>query len=45
MMFTSYVFQAGQPDTVKQQYSQAMGLAVQEFAGLDALRKDTAGGA
>ena len=38
MMFTSYVFQAGQPEAVKQQYSQAMGLPVQEFAGLDALR-------
>jgi 5,5'-dehydrodivanillate O-demethylase len=39
MMFTSYVFQAGQPEDVKQQFSRAMGLQVQEFAGLDALRK------
>lgn len=39
MMFTSYVFQAGQPEQVKQQYALAMGLPVQEFTGLDALRK------
>lgn len=39
MMFTSYVFQAGQPESVKQQFSDAMGLETQEFAGLDALRK------
>ncbi len=39
MMFTSYVFQAGQPESVKQQFSDAMGLETQEFAGLDALRE------
>jgi 5,5'-dehydrodivanillate O-demethylase oxygenase subunit len=38
MMFTSYVFQAGQPEEVKQQFSLAMGLPVQEFSGLDSLR-------
>lgn len=34
MMHTSYVFQAGQPDHVRQQLAQAMGLEPTEFAGL-----------
>jgi 5,5'-dehydrodivanillate O-demethylase oxygenase subunit len=34
MMFTSYVFQAGQPEDVKQQFASAMGLPVEEFGGL-----------
>ena len=39
MMFTSYIFQAGQPDTVREKFSLAMGLQAHEFVGLDALRK------
>ena len=31
---TSYIFQAGQPEWVKQEYERAMGIALQEFAGL-----------
>lgn len=34
MLFTSYVFQAGQPDVVRQAFAEAMGLDVQEFRGL-----------
>jgi 5,5'-dehydrodivanillate O-demethylase oxygenase subunit len=34
MLCTSYVFQAGQPDAVRQAFSEAMGLAAQEFRGL-----------
>ena len=32
-MYTSYVFQAGQPEWVKHQFSEAMGLEVTEFTG------------
>jgi len=34
MMSTSYVFQAGQPDEVRQAFADAMGLEPQEFRGL-----------
>jgi 5,5'-dehydrodivanillate O-demethylase len=32
--FTSYIFQAGQPDHVKRAFEQAMGIEMQEFEGL-----------
>jgi 5,5'-dehydrodivanillate O-demethylase len=38
MMLTSYIFQAGQPDGVKRQFSEAMGLEAMEFQGLLAVR-------
>ena len=31
---TSYIFQAGQPDWVQQEYEQAMGISLQAFSGL-----------
>ncbi len=34
LMFTSYIFQAGQPEAVRRQYADAMGIEPQEFAGL-----------
>jgi 5,5'-dehydrodivanillate O-demethylase len=34
MMSTSYVFQAGQPDEVRQAFADAMGVEPQEFRGL-----------
>ncbi len=34
LMFTSYIFQAGQPESVRQAFSEAMGLETVEFAGL-----------
>ncbi len=34
MHFTSFIFQAGQPDHVQEAFSAAMGLEVQEFSGL-----------
>jgi 5,5'-dehydrodivanillate O-demethylase len=34
MMFTSFVFQAGQPASVQQAFSEAMGLDATEFTGL-----------
>jgi 5,5'-dehydrodivanillate O-demethylase len=34
MMFTSFVFQAGQPGSVQQAFSEAMGLDATEFTGL-----------
>ena len=34
MMCTSYVFQAGQPDAVRQAFADAMGMEPQEFRGL-----------
>jgi 5,5'-dehydrodivanillate O-demethylase oxygenase subunit len=37
MMFTSFVFQAGQPDDVKRKFEEAMGLQLQEFDGLRVL--------
>lgn len=43
MMFTSYVFQAGQPDQVKQRFQEAMGLEVQEFGGLHAAQRQAEG--
>ena len=39
MMFTTYVFQAGQPDWVKQEFAEAMGLEVTEFSGLRGARQ------
>ena len=38
LLYTSYIFQAGQPDSVRQAFSQAMGLEVQEFDGIVRLR-------
>ena len=35
MLCTSYIFQAGQPESVREAFSQAMGLQAQEFTGLD----------
>jgi 5,5'-dehydrodivanillate O-demethylase len=32
--FTSYIFQAGQPEWVKREFEQAMGIELQEFQGL-----------
>ena len=36
LMSTSYVFQAGQPDEVRQQFVEAMGLPAMDFTGLPA---------
>lgn len=41
LMFTSYVFQAGQPDWVREQFAAAMGLEVTEFSGFGAVRAST----
>jgi 5,5'-dehydrodivanillate O-demethylase oxygenase subunit len=38
MMSTTYVFQAGQPDWVRKQFADAMGLEVGEFTGLVSAR-------
>lgn len=38
LMFTSYIFQAGQPDSVAAEFSKAMGIEVEAFQGLQALR-------
>lgn len=38
MMFTTYVFQAGQPADVRRAFSDAMGLDTAEFSGLGAAR-------
>lgn len=38
LMFTTYVFQAGQPESVRARFAEAMGLEVGEFQGLQALR-------
>jgi 5,5'-dehydrodivanillate O-demethylase len=38
MLFTSYVFQAGQPDWVKRQFSEAMGVEPIEFQGFQTAR-------
>jgi 5,5'-dehydrodivanillate O-demethylase oxygenase subunit len=38
LMFTSYIFQAGQPEAVRQAFARAMGFEAQEFSGLEALR-------
>jgi 5,5'-dehydrodivanillate O-demethylase len=38
MMATTYMFQAGQPETVRQAFSSAMGIEAAEFGGLDALQ-------
>lgn len=35
MLFTTYIFQAGQPDSVRQEFSQVMGIEAAEFEGLD----------
>ncbi len=34
LMFTSYIFQAGQPEHVRKAFADAMGLEVQEYTGL-----------
>lgn len=38
MLFTSFVFQAGQPEAIKREFSEAMGLEATEFAGFEAAR-------
>jgi 5,5'-dehydrodivanillate O-demethylase len=38
LMFTSYIFQAGQPDFVREEFAAVMGLEVQEFKGLAPVR-------
>ncbi len=38
LLFTSYIFQAGQPDAVRDEFSAVMGLQVQSFEGLQSLR-------
>ncbi len=38
LMYTTYIFQAGQPEAVRQQMSDAMGLQVKEFDGIVASR-------
>lgn len=39
LLYTTYIFQAGQPDWVKREFSEAMGIEAQEFTGLDALNE------
>jgi 5,5'-dehydrodivanillate O-demethylase len=34
LLYTSYIFQAGQPESVRQAFSEAMGLEVKEFDGI-----------
>jgi 5,5'-dehydrodivanillate O-demethylase len=34
LFYTSYIFQAGQPEAVRQAFSDAMGLEVKEFDGV-----------
>ena len=44
MMFTAYIFQAGQPESVRLAFERAMGLQAEEYQGLDAVRPpETAG--
>lgn len=38
LLFTSYIFQAGQPERVRTEFAQAMGLEPQEFKGLTPVR-------
>jgi 5,5'-dehydrodivanillate O-demethylase len=38
LLFTSYIFQAGQPERVRAEFAQAMGLEPQEFKGLTPVR-------
>ena len=38
LMYTTYIFQAGQPEWVRQQYSEAMGLEAKDFDGIVASR-------
>ena len=33
-MFTSYIFQAGQPESVRAEFAEVMGLEVEDFKGL-----------
>ena len=37
-MYTTFVFQAGQPEWVRQEFSEAMGLPAEEFSGIVASR-------
>ena len=39
LMSTSYIFQAGQPEEVRQQFVEAMGLPAMDFAGLPPAKK------
>jgi 5,5'-dehydrodivanillate O-demethylase oxygenase subunit len=41
MMFTTYIFQAGQPEHVRRQFSAAMGIEAGEFNGLYVPRSAT----
>lgn len=45
LLSTSYIFQAGQPAWVREQFAQAMGLEAQEFTGLASVRTPAAAGA
>lgn len=38
LLFTSYIFQAGQPESVRREFSQAMGIDAADFTGLSALQ-------
>jgi 5,5'-dehydrodivanillate O-demethylase oxygenase subunit len=42
LLYTSYIFQAGQPESVRQAFSEAMGLDVKEFDGLVHSRRNQA---
>lgn len=41
LLYTTYIFQAGQPEWVRREFSEAMGIEAQEFTGLDALQEPT----
>ena len=43
LFYTSYIFQAGQPEEVKRQFSQAMGLELQDFDGIVRSRNSQVG--
>ena len=45
LLYTSYIFQAGQPEHVRKAFSEAMGLEVQDFDGLVAQRRNKAAAA
>jgi 5,5'-dehydrodivanillate O-demethylase len=34
LMYTSYIFQAGQPEAVRREFSEAVGIEVEEFHGV-----------
>ena len=40
LFYTTYIFQAGQPEAVRQAFSDAMGLQAQEFDGIVASRRN-----